>query len=341
MSLTKYINLNPQDRFVDADLLRSSYVKYAESLNPTAPSFINFQSEDLELGIISSQVPEVAKAVSSVLTCSLEDAKYTTGGYIPPEVVERIQLDVISPFGVAYLWGVTGHRFIVSRSADSGKREIIGSALIGRSKDTIFFLTGRYNNLRHSTIKQAVDLTQPDGSNPSQKWFDRFAFPDLDRFKPSFYHQIANFVVAKYCRRQGLAKFMIENIVKYYSRDYISSHQNEIEHSQYLLCGRGLWQIGDPPWLPKMKALGFYLRGGAESFFVEHDWAKLPSVMNKGKQVSNVEYNRSFGLPQAYENFEPSSLTQEHLLDRIPEVVRLSQDPRAKLQYFQAMYNFL
>jgi hypothetical protein len=220
-------------------------------------------------------------------------------------------------------------------------REIIGSALIGRSKDTIFFLTGRYNNLRHSMVKQIVDLDQPDGSNPNQKWFDRFVFPDLDQFKPAYYHQIANFVIAKECRQQGLAKFMIDNIVKYYSRDYILQHNNNIEHSQYLLCGRGFWQIGDPPWLSKMKALGFYLRGGAESFFLEHDWAKLPPVFNKGKQLSNIEYNQLYGLPQAYENFQPSSLTQEHLLNRIPEVIKLSQNPRAKLQYFQAMYNFL
>ena len=42
-----------------------------------------------------------------------------------------------------------------------------------------------------------------------------------------------------------------------------------------------------------------------------------------------------------YEGFQPSTKSDEHLLERIPEVIRLSKNPQAKLQYFQAMYNFL
>src|SRR3712207_6883759 len=34
-------------------------------------------------------------------------------------------------------------------------------------------------------------------SDPAHKWFDRFAFPELSRFKPKGYHHIANFVVCK------------------------------------------------------------------------------------------------------------------------------------------------
>ena len=30
----------------------------------------------------------------------------------------------------------------------------------------------------------------------------------------------------------------------------------------------------------------------------------------------------------------------EHLLDRVGTVIRLAQDPRAKLQYFQTMFDF-
>jgi len=335
---SKYINLNSDDRFVKTNLLRDSYLSYSESL---APKTINFVPLDdgLELGIVLSQVPEISKAISSILTCSLEDGKYTKGGYLPPEAVERVQLNIISPFGIANLWGMTGHRFVLSRNAGNNIREIIASILVGKSKDTIFFLTGRYNNLQHSTVKQTVDLDQPDGSDPNHKWFDRFAFPDLEKFKPKFYHQIANFVVAKEWRGRKLSRLFLENIVKYYSRDHILLHGNRIEHSQHLLCGRGFWQIGDPPWLPKMKALGFYLRGGAESFFLEHDWAPLSPIIDNGKVISNIDYNRSFGLPKIYENFSPHN-SNEHLLERIPEVIRLSQNPKAKLQYFQAMYDF-
>lgn len=338
--LSKYINLNSEDRFIKTDLLRESYLSYSESLNPQAINFVPLAKDGLELGIVMSQVPEVARAISSILTCSLEDGKYTKGGYLPPEAVERVQLNIISPFGIANLWGTTGHRFVLSRDAGNNMREIIASILVARSKDTIFFLTGRYNNLQHSTIKETIDLEQPDQFNPNQKWFDRFIFPALEKFKPKFYHQIANFVVAKEWRGRKLSRFFIENIVKYYSRDHILLRQNKIEHSQHLLCGRGFWQVGDPPWLPKMKALGFYLRGGAESFFVEQDWAPLSPIIDNDRIISNVEYNRSFGLPEMYENFSPARC-DEHLLERVPEVIKLSQSPRAKLQYFQAMYNFL
>lgn len=338
----KYINLEGQDRFVAADLLRASYLHYDESLNRGAKTFVSLDSEDLELGIVRSQVPELSRAVSSILSRSLEDAKFTNGGYLPPQAVERVQLEVISPFGVSSVWGLTGHRFVLSRSAGPGRREIVASILISRRKGTIFFLTGRYNNLHHSTIEAEVDLTQPVEADPAQRWFDRFAFPALPVFKPRDYHQIANFVVIQELRRRGLGRYLLETIVRFYSRDWIRAHGADIEHSQYLLCGRGFWQIGDPPWRERMERLGFYLRAGAESFFVEHDWAPLLPVCDAaGKPIPNVDYNASFGLPELYDDLVPAPKCEHHLLERIPEVRRLSRDPRAKLQYFQMMYDFV
>lgn len=338
--LDKYINLNWQDRFVQRDLLRSSYVRFGESRNPQSLPYIPFDN-GLELGIVDSKVPEIAKAVSSILTRSLEDGKHTKGGYLPVEAVERVQQEIISPHGIAHLWGTTGHRFVMSRPAENGMREIVSSILVAQSKDTIFFLTGKYNNIKHSTIQEQVDLNLLYDAE-GHKWFDKFAMPDLERFKPRYYHQIANFVVTKELRRQGLARFMIDNIVHYYARDFIQFDGRNPEHSQHLLCGWGFWQIGDPPWFVKMKALGFYMRGGAENFFIDQEWSPLTPVSLDGKAVTNVEYNASFGLPKLYEHFEyPEKTKGHHLFDRIPEVMRLSQDPRAKLQYFQAMYDFL
>jgi len=337
---SKYINLNPDDRFVKTDLLRSSYVHYRESLAPLAMRYVPL-GDGFELGIVSSQVPEIARGISSILSRSLEDAKDTNHGYLPPGVVERVQREIISPFGISQLWGTTGHRFVMSRSMDYGKHEIVASILIGQSKDTIFFFTGRYNNLKHSTIAQDVDLNQSADGNPNHKWFDQFAFPDLENFKPKMYHQIANFVVSKEHRGKKLSRFFLQNIVKYYSKWHMMATNQAVIHSQHLLCGNGLWQIGDPPWLPKMQALGFYLRGGAESFFIEQDWAPLTPVLDEqGKSISNVKYNQSFDLPAKYENWI-STYSHQHMIERIPEVIRLSQDPRAKLQYFQAMFNFL
>ena len=120
--MVKTINLNHQDRFVDANLLRSSYLTYEDSLNPKALNYVTLEN-GFELGIVSSQVPGIAKAISAVLTCSLEDAKYTNNGYLPPHVVERVQSEIISPHGVSQLWGITGHRFILTRPTDSSTRE--------------------------------------------------------------------------------------------------------------------------------------------------------------------------------------------------------------------------
>lgn len=337
----KTINLRSRDRFVSTGLLRDAYLRYEESRHPSAPSYVRLE-DDLELGIVASAVPAIARGISSMLSCSLEDAKNDRGGHLPAAVVERVQTEIISPYGVANLWGTTGHRFVLSRRVDAATSELLATILVGRRKGTIFFFTGRYNNLRHSQIAAEVDFEQPADRDPAQRWFDQFAFPDLPRFKPTAYHQIANFVVAREHRGQNLARRLLDAIVAKYSRDDIERRGARIEHSQYLLCGRGLWQIGDPPWLARMEKLGFYLRWGAESFFIERDWAPLPPIYDDhGQRLSNLDYGRSFGLPGRYEQGHAPPPSSEHLLDRVPAVIELARDPRAKLQYFQTMFDFV
>ena len=341
--LEKRINLNADDRFVATATLRDAYVHYEASLAPNAPTFVTL-ADGLELGIVSSAVPAIANAVSSLLCRSLEDARNDLGGYIPAEVVRRVQREIISPFGVACLWGVTGHRFVLAKRASADTHEILATILVARSKDTIFFFTGRYNNLRYSTLAETVDFDQPDGDDRDHKWFDRFAFPDIRRFKPKGYHHIANFVVAKEHRKAHLSSLMLDAMRTHYSRDHLRAHGRSVGHAQHLLCGRGFWQIGDPPWLARMEHLDFFLRRGAESFFIEHEWAPLAKIFDAtGAEVTNVAFNASYGLPERYLRADPPSLIaeHEHLLDRVPEVIRLSRDPRAKLQYFQAMFDFL
>jgi GNAT superfamily N-acetyltransferase len=333
------IDLDPGARFVPTEVLRGAYLRYEGSRNPSAIDHVHLD-DGLELGIVSSAVPAIARAISSLLCCSLEDARNDRGGHLPVAVVQRVQSEIISPYGVANLWGTTGHRFVLSRRVDGVTSELLATILVGRRKGTIFFLTGRYNNLRHSQIATEVDFEQPAGADPAQRWFDQFAFPDLVRFKPTAYHQIANFVVAREHRREGLAERLLAAIVDKYALDHIEARGARIEHSQYLLCGRGLWQIGDPPWLARMEKLGFYLRWGAESFFIEHDWAPLPPTFDRGRRISNLEYNCSFGLPRRYAEGGSPRDPSEHLLDRVDTVIRLSQDPRAKLQYFQTMFDF-
>lgn len=337
----RIINLHSDDRFVPTAVLRAAYIHYAESQNPSAPPYVTLD-DGFELGIVHSDVPEIARGVSSLLTRSLEDAKDQHGGHLPARVVERVQLDIISPHGVAHLWGTEGHRFVMSRPVDGTTSELVATMLVARRKGTIFFFTGRYNNVRHSTIEQTVDFDQPAGSNPEQKWFAQFAFPRPIDFKPLAFHHIANFVVAKEHRGKRLSRIFLDALLSKYARDRMVANGHRIEHSQYLLCGRGFWQIGDPPWLVRMERLGFELRWGAESFFIEQDWAPLPAIHDdQGRAISNLDYNRSFGLPARYQDGQqPARPSQFHVLDRIPEVIRLAQDPRAKLQYFQTMFHF-
>jgi hypothetical protein len=101
-----------------------------------------------------------------------------------------------------------------------------------------------------------------------------------------------------------------------------------------------LWQIGDPPWLARMEKLGFYLRWGAESFFIEHDWAPLPPTFDRGQKDLQPRLQPILRLAARYQEGRPPPASTEHLLDRVDAVIRLAQDPRAKLQYFQTMFDF-
>ena len=339
-STPRAIFLDPDARFVASGALREAYLGYAGTRAPGAPRFVILPEHGLELGIVASEAPVIARAVSSLLSRSLEDAKVERGGHLPAAVVERVQTEIISPWGVGQLWGGFGHRFVLARPLAGERHEIVATILVARRKGTVFFFTGRYNNLRHSTMAEVVDFDQPDADDPSQRWFDRFAFPPVAEFKPRAYHHIANFVVSQAHRGEGLARVLLDAIVDHYARDTLERRGRPILHSQFLLCGRGLWQIGDPPWLARMQRLGFSLRWGAESFFLDHDWAPLPPIHRAdGRAIGNLEYNRQFGLPNRYLGVTPPA-GGEHLRERIAEVVRLADDPRVKLQYFQTLFDF-
>ena len=213
---------------------------------------------------------------------------------------------------------------MLSRPLPDGRSELLAAILIAKTDNDIFFFSSRYNNLSAARLKETINLALPADKNPNQKWFTQFAFPDLSVFKPKGYHQIANFVVNRDYRRQGIAKFFLANILKYYVPRLIS--------------GRGFWQLADPPWLEKMQPLGFYLRAGAESFFIDQEWNRLPPNFLNAQQLSNVEYNAAFGLPNIYANWQPT-IGREDLRQRLEEVGRLAVAENAKLQYFQLLFN--
>lgn len=371
----KYINLDPTARFVRESVLRNSYEYYAASLNPAASPYVTINRNitdrksgrkiplNLELGIINTEDPIMARAVSSVLTRSLEDAKHTNGGYLPPSIVQRVQTELISPHGVHNHWGKVGRRFVLSRNAGNGHREIIASALVGERRSGLLFLTSRFNNLRADKLREDIDFNVSADGNPEHRWFDKFAMPEIDRYKSNGYHHLANFVVEREgARGLGLSRILIDEIVKNYSRDHLTRNDILPAHSQRLLCGKGFWQIGDPPWLPRMSRLGFVPRLGAESFHIDTDWDPLiPTYNRDGKELHHREYNASFGLPQMYEKLlagEDSPYTGlynsamlahktgltpppgDHMPERIAKVVELAKSGRAKFQYFQLLFTF-
>jgi hypothetical protein len=341
----KYVNLDPHARFVDERVLHDAYEHYEDSLNVKAPPFVTIQTPNgaFELAMVNTEDIRVATAVSSLLTRSLEDAKYTNGGYLPPSIVQRVQTELVSPYGVTHLWGKMGRRFVLSRKAGDGMREIVASALVGESRDNVFFFTSRFNNLKHSQLANTLDFNLSLDGDPEHRWLDKFSFPEISRYKPEGFHHFANFVVEREgVRGQGLARLLLEEITKNYSREYLETTGAPITHSQRLLCGKGFWQIGDPPWLARMSSLGFTRRLGAETFHVDVPWDPLiPTLDQNGQKIDHVAYNRSFGMPQLYEKgCDLTDLTGDPLLERISTVIDLALSGNAKLQYFQLLFPF-
>ena len=335
----KYINLDAHDRFVHEDILRNSYIRNYNCADPNAKPYITINN-DYELGIIdTSRYSSLSKAVSSLLTRSIEDAKDIYGGYLPPDIVTRAQLQYVSPHAISNLWGRTGYRFVLTRSVGRNKREIIGTLLIAKSKNTLFFFTSKYNNLAYSSMEQDVDWNLRIGGN--HKWFDRFKLPDIKDYKPANCNQIANFAIEKIgCRNLGLGKMLIREVIKNYALLYMLENNLNINHSQHLICSKGLFQIADPSWREPMMNIGFKLRHGAETFYVDREQDPLPRA-SIGYETDNVSYNRKFGLPQIYNNI-PHIIDNEdiHLSGRIKEVIELSLSNESKLQYFQMFCMF-
>ncbi len=325
---------------IQTDILRCAYIRRADGTDRGLANFV--LCEGWEIGIVRSDCPTVAAAISALLCSVLDKARNTAeGGHLPAAVVQRIQENVISPTAVAQLWGQTGYRFVLTRSVDAQTHELLATMLVAKSVESLFFFTGAYNNLLQSRLKEQIDLSMPHPNLRDMLWFSQFDFPDLGEFKPSDYHQIANFAVSLPYQAKGLGRLLLQQIQQKYAASYLSALGREPLHGQPLLSGRGLWQIGDPPWLLKMRKLGFYLRAGAESFFIEQAGAPLPAIFAAdGHKIDNVEYNRSFGLPQLYEGWQPNH-SREHLMHRIAKVQRLAVSPHAKLQYFQTLFDFV
>lgn len=328
-------------RLIPTASLRRAYLRRANASD--APNYI--LRNGLEIGIVASDCAAINRAISSLLCSVLDTARNSAvggGGHLPEKVVQRIQQNVISPDAVEQLWGRTGYRFLLTRSMGDSQHELLATILVGSSSDTLFFFTGAYNNLAASRLSEQVDLRLPHPQRQDLRWFSQFDFPDLSVFKPSGYHQIANFAVSVEHQAQGLGRCLLDTIHRHYSEVYLSARGLQPQHSQPLLAGRGFWQLGDPPWLVKMRKLGFYLRAGAESFFIDQAELPLPDIFAPdGQRIAHTTYNAAFGLPQLYDDVQALPPSAEHLRERIARVQALARSGRAKLQYFQTLFDFV
>lgn len=328
--LGKYINKNPNDRFVLSSVLKNAYITSDEKLNPFITLLVN--NEELEFGIVDTSSPFISKAVSSLLTRSVEMSKDIHGGYVPADIINNAQKEYVSPYGISNLWGATGYRFVLSRKVSLEYREIIGTALVTKDASTLFFLSSKYHNLiNYDTI--CIDMEKN-----KDNWFNRFVMPPLDKYKIPNYNQLANFAIESNNRGHNFGKLMLDTIIKYYSAVNISK-TNKI-HSQPLLYGDGIFQIADPAWKKRMLKNGLKLRKGAESFYVDGVPDFLEPVILNNEVISNIEFNNMFEMPSIYDNDDDDNNNSFHLIERIPLVKKLAQSNMHKLQYYQLYYTY-
>lgn len=143
------------------------------------------------VGIANTKNPQVVSSISKLLVRSISDAKQSNKipGHLPDHLVDYIIKNYISPENITSLWADYGRRFAMT----SAEGEIVGTALVGSSPDTILYL----DRLTHNVSSEE--------------------YPD---FKPKDYHQIMNFCVKHELRRLGVGGLLINSIDKDYGDEF-------------------------------------------------------------------------------------------------------------------------
>lgn len=317
----KTINTDPHYRYIATNILDKAYLKQ-EIYSPFKP-YVELDN-GMRLGMVNTiDFPAVGNAVSSLLSRSIDWARESRGGYLPDWIVSRAQREYVSPYALSHLWGSRGRRFVLTMPIDSRTSELIGTVLVSSGKNNLFFYTNKYNNIYWPDCHKLIDTELVVNG---EKWFDRFDMPEMSEYKITDYNQIANFSIDENHRGHSLGKLLIDSVIKYYA---INSPDFCRNHSQYLICGSGLFQIADPSWLPFMLNCGFKHRAGAETFYVE---TVMSSLINMPKYSSHVEYNRIHRLFDLYAGETNKEFALNH---RIPHVLKLANSNKAKLQYYQ------
>ncbi|MEZ4337487.1 MAG: ankyrin repeat domain-containing protein [Sandaracinaceae bacterium] len=268
-TLEKRVNLEAGDRFVPTSVLRAAYVRYANTTAPTQPSHVSLE-DGLELGIVSSAVPEIARADLLAALPLARGRARRSGRALSPLRCARAARDHLAARRRAHLGR---HRPLLCSRTVGDRSEILATILVGRSKDTIFF-TGRYKQQpapRDDPRDRRLRAAEP--RRPEPALVRPLPLPEITRFKPRGYHHIANFVVSKEQRGKKLSRHLLDAIVEHYARDHLVARGRAVGHSQHLLAGGLLADRRSAVAAADGAARLLPALSGAESFFVEHPWA--------------------------------------------------------------------
>lgn len=197
-------------------------------------------------------------------------------------------------------------------------------------------IRGDYDTLNIKDVLNYIDDARIWLLDLTNKFLVNDNIKKMDQFKNIGY-TIKKYPDVESYEGLGYGRLLISEIIKNYALYY---PKNKINHSQPLICGKGLFQIADPSWRKYMLNTGFKTRFGAETFYLDKEYNKLEMFKWNDELISHNDYNKLYGIPQIYENNVIKNNTKYDLSERISEVIKLSNSNDAKLQYFQMILMF-
>lgn len=290
-----WAQLDPQSRFIQTEVLKNAYLAPPREI-------VNHAGDKFEIGIIDPNDPAVALRVSNVLSRSIEMSRASNKGHIPDDVVERVQDLFVSPEAVKKKWALVGNRFVVSKkvSDQDGVTEVLGTFLVTKNHDAIFFLSGNHDNLmpiRNSQGKILYYLDH-DGRKIDQNFVNETIgskFPDLSSYKPDGLYQIVNFAFLPEVRGAGLGKQVLLSAINEIKQRRIDKNGKPLFEKN---DGWGFWQVGEPPWQKRMQPMNFSADPSQHVYLVPKKDSS--DTIAKTGEMSIIEFNESFDVFSEY-----------------------------------------
>lgn len=205
----------------------------------------------MELKLWDKKDKAMAKKISSLIVQSVTAFKETLGGHVPDYFVEQhIHKLYASIESVTTTFQPYGHRFVMVEG-----QELLGTILVSREPDLAFIVDSKHINI---IITPGMHVA------------------------PVGYHWIINYVVAPRLRKNGLARYILEEVLA----------------QKHLWSGRGFGAKVEPPLHNVFERLGFRHLPEYDTFFEEG--VSLPLGTDAPLEF-NVRYQcRCEGLANLY-----------------------------------------